>query len=297
MATSERTVWDKFLKFVKDLRTDNDDDVETRCKRITQRLNLSFWDLDSDTAFSRYVGSYGRGTAICGFTDVDLLMQLPWATYSQYNAYSGNGQSALLQAVRTELRLRYPNTEVGGDGQVVVVQFSDGMKVEVLPAFLLADSVNYTYPDANDGGSWKFTSPGVEAASLDIADKKYSKKIRHLARMTRAWRRNENVPISGILIDTLAYNFMSKWAYNDKSYMYYDWMMRDFMYYLSKQDQDQQFWFAPGSGLRVWRKGVFEHKAKRAYENAGDAIENEEQKYPYSATTCWQKIFGTLYAG
>ncbi|WP_443606833.1 hypothetical protein [Alistipes putredinis] len=29
----------------------------------------------------------------------------------------------------------YPNSDIHGDGQVVVINFSDGIKFEVLPAF------------------------------------------------------------------------------------------------------------------------------------------------------------------
>ncbi|MDM5465350.1 hypothetical protein [Bacillus cereus] len=48
--------------------------------------------------------------------------------YAKYNSHIGNGQSALLQAIRNSIQLIYPNTEIGGDEQVVVVNFSDGIK-------------------------------------------------------------------------------------------------------------------------------------------------------------------------
>ena len=40
--------------------------------------------------------------------------------------------------------------------------------------------------------------------------------------MLRAWKQEHNINISGILIDTLAYNFIKQWAYRNKSYFYYD---------------------------------------------------------------------------
>lgn len=38
--------------------------------------------------------------------------------------------------------------------------------------------------------------------------------------MARAWKDNCNVPISGILIDTLAYKFLKTWEYKDMGYIY-----------------------------------------------------------------------------
>ena len=69
-----------------------------------------------------------------------------------------------------------------------------------------------------------------------------------LARMARAWRDQNNVSMSGMLIDTLAYQFINGWAYKDKSYVYYDWMTRDFFAFLAGQDAGKTYWTAPGSG-------------------------------------------------
>ena len=35
-----------------------------RYKEITKAVNRTFWNSESETDHSRYVGSYGRGTAI-----------------------------------------------------------------------------------------------------------------------------------------------------------------------------------------------------------------------------------------
>ena len=66
---------------------------------------------------------------------MDLIVWLPYATYLKYDAHQGNGQSALLQAVRTALQKTYSTTSIDADGQVVVVGFTDGLTFEALPAF------------------------------------------------------------------------------------------------------------------------------------------------------------------
>ena len=120
-------VGEDFGTFCRDLSIRDRDIIGQRYRLITRRMNLQYWDTQSDTAHSFYTGSYGRGTAIDLTSDVDMIFQLPNAVYWQYANYSGNGPSALLQAVRSAIRVTYPATEIGADGHVVVVPFGDGI--------------------------------------------------------------------------------------------------------------------------------------------------------------------------
>lgn len=204
------SVSDKFSKLVDNLRITNGDTISIRYKAITKRLNTDFWNSSSETSHSRYVGSVGRGTAIKGVSDVDMIMELPSDVYWQYDAYKSNGQSSLLQAVKESIKKTYPTTKNVGDGQVVVVSFTDGITFEVVPVFLNREG-SYNYPDANNGGRWEVTNPVAEINAINEANNTYNQKIKHLAKMARAWKEKCNVPIPGILIDTLVFNFMKKW--------------------------------------------------------------------------------------
>lgn len=108
--------------------------ISKRYKRITKAVNEEFWNSDSEIAHSRYVGSYGRGTAV-STSNLDLLMELSGEEYDHFTSLYGNGQSRLLQAMKDAILDTYPNTDIKDDGQVVVVKFSDDMKIEILPAF------------------------------------------------------------------------------------------------------------------------------------------------------------------
>ncbi|WP_345787139.1 SMODS domain-containing nucleotidyltransferase [Desulfotomaculum nigrificans] len=196
--------------------------------------------------------------------------------------------------VKESIKKTYPNTHNVGDGQVVVVSFTDGIKFEVIPVFLNREET-YTYPDANNGGGWKVTDPVAEINAINDANNTYNQKVKHLAKMARAWKEKCNVPVPGILIDTLVFNFMKKWEYNDKSFLYYDFMTRDFLKYLSEQNPSQGYWLAPGSNRRVYGKGKFESKAKSSYNDALRAIEYENAKKEYSANQEWRKIFGNYF--
>lgn len=70
--------------------------ISNRHNNIAKRVNYDFRGLSESTSYTRYVGSYGRGTAIEGISDIDMLMVLPYDTYCKYNNYNCNGQSALL---------------------------------------------------------------------------------------------------------------------------------------------------------------------------------------------------------
>jgi predicted nucleotidyltransferase len=126
--------------------------IQSRYHQITKRINLDYYGSDSETAHSLYVGSYGRGTEI--FTsDIDMIVQLPYETYERFSKYSGNGQSALLQEVKQVLQRTYSTSYVKADGQVVGIDFSDGISFEIVPGFINKDGISFTYPDTNQGGS------------------------------------------------------------------------------------------------------------------------------------------------
>lgn len=266
-------------------------DISYRYKRITKQLNKDFWNSESETLHSLYVGSYGRGTEI-HTSDIEVLMQLPYEIYTKYNNHQGNGQSALLQAVKLSIEKTYKPTYMRADGQVIKLDFTDGINLEIVPAFLNKNG-SFTYPDTNYGGSWKTTDPKSEMDEMSKANNKWNKNLKKLCRMARAWKETWDVPIGGLLIDTLAYNFLKDYLYNDKTTVYFDWMSRDFFAYLKDQSATQKYWLAVGSNQQVYTKGNFQYKALRCYNISLEAIEKE--KYEYTAKSKWREIYGTKF--
>ena len=287
---------DWFASFCHNIRVQDGGTISMRYKTITRRLNTDFWTTSSETSHSLYVGSYGRNTAIHGISDLDMIFQLPYAVYVQYNAYSGNGQSALLQAVRQSMLKRYPNTKIGADGQVIEVAFDDGITFEVVPAFVNKDD-SFTFSDSNGGGNWRVTNPKPEIAAIRTRNQDCNGNLVALCRMMRSWKNRWNVPIGGLLVDTLAYQFIDNWPNKDKSYFYYDFMCRDFFSFMAKQDRNQSHWRAPGSQQYVYGKGLFQAKANQCYNLACQAIEHEmaNPKREWSAKQKWREIFGTSF--
>lgn len=287
---------DWFSTFYSNLSVQDGGSISSRYKAITRRLNTDYWQTTSDTSHSLYVGSYGRNTAIAGLSDLDMIFELPPAVYRQYNNHAGNGQSALLQAVRASMQKTYPSSSIGGDGQVVVVSFQDGIRFEVVPVFLNQSST-YSYPDSNAGGSWRTTNPRAEIAAITTRNTAVNGNLIPLCRMIRAWKATWDVPIGGLLIDTLAYQFIETWQFRDESFLYYDYMARDFFSFMENQERTQKYWRAPGSGSLVFRKESFQWKATRCYNISLEAIAHETAtpKQEWSAKKKWRDIFGSAF--
>lgn len=285
-----------FSTFCANLQVQDVGTISTRYKAITRRLNADYWSIISDTSHSLYVGSYGRNTAIQGFSDLDMLFQLPFPVYQQYNNYTSNGQSALLQSVKACIEKTYSTTSIKADGQVILVPFDDGITFEVVPSFTNTDN-SFTYPDANDGGKWRTTNPKPEIEAIRARNAACNYNLVPLCRMVRAWKRKWEVPIGGLLVDTLAYQFIENYVYRDKSYLYYDFMCRDFFKWMADQSEKQEYWRAPGSGQYVYGKGLFQYKAKRCYNISLEAIAHETAtpKQEWSAKQKWRDIFGTAF--
>lgn len=268
--------------------------IRMRFHQITKRINIDYYSSYSETDHSFYVGSYGRGTEIW-ISDIDQLVVLPYSTYKKFDSYQANGQSALLQEVKNVLLKTYSSSEVSGDGQVIVIDFSDGNRFEVLPAFLCDDG-SYVYPNSNSGGSWKSTNPKPEIKAMNDLNVATNKNLKRLCRMTRAWIETNSIrSISGYLIDTLAYKFISSWQNRDKSYLYYDFMSRDFFKFLYEQDETQSFWLAPGSSRKVEKNSSFSYVARVAYNKSLAAIEYYDNGFKYSAWQKWREIYGPKF--
>ena len=192
-------------------------DISYRYERITRAINREFWDSESVTEHSFYVGSYGRGTAI-DTSDIDILMELPRDMYNQYDAHKGNGQSRLLQTVKNAILETFPHSDVRGDGQVVVVNFTDGIKFEILPAFKNLDywgrwTGKYDYPDSNMGGNWLSTNPKAELKAMEQKNRESNGLLydtcRHMRQIRNTHFKSYHLP--GIVIDSFAYHNIGNW--------------------------------------------------------------------------------------
>jgi predicted nucleotidyltransferase len=153
------------------------------------------------------MGSFQRGTAIHGASDVDLLVvlktrSLTWGTNLK-------SSSTVLTEVRDALRERYPNTAVGKDGQAVVAQFSDGAHpVDVVPGGYGEQGGPYNHPlflIPDGSGDWIMTSPSSHNRYIAEGDHRAGGKLKYAAQLFKFWRTSRRivVPISGFHTELL----------------------------------------------------------------------------------------------
>jgi hypothetical protein len=254
--------------------------ISNRYHEITKAVNREFRSSTSDTMYSLYVGSYGRGTAI-DTSDIDILLELPESEYKRYDMARGNGQSRLIQAVKNAVLTHYPSTNIHGDGQVVVVTFSDGMKIELLPAFKNQNywgTVSYTYPDANMGGNWKSTNPKAEQDAMRQKNATSNGLLFDTCKQIRYVRDNYNSSyhLSGIVIDTFVYDNIGSWrwlnegeehSHNPETYE--ESLLKRFNN-ITLNGNIAPNWHAPGSGMTVNTTNSIETLHKVLKKMSGD---------------------------
>jgi predicted nucleotidyltransferase len=238
--------------------------ISGRYHTITRAVNREIRNIDRDEKNSLYVGSYGRNTAITT-SDIDVLVELPEAEYERYDLAKGNGQSRLLQSVKEAISRVYPRTDIKADGQVIVLEFSDDIKFEVLPAFVQTDfwgEEKYLYPDTNMGGNWKSTNPRAEQAAMANKNKSSYGLLRDTCKHIRSIRDNcfSSYHLSGIVIDSFVYEAIGNWRWTPpestgSSSEYGTYEKALYNYWVNNR------WaplYTPGSGQIVETRGSYE---------------------------------------
>lgn len=286
------TTSDMFSSFLDNIKIPEDDaaTISLRYHEITKSLNKKFRNTESETDNCLQVGSYGRWTGIKSISDLDMLYIMPKSKWSDYK----NDQYQLLCDTRDAIKGRYPKTDAKVDRLVVVVQYSD-FKIEVQPVFEEEDEDGesyFKYPDTYYGGSWKVTKPRQEIAAMTEFVRTKNSNLRMLCKMTRVWKNKCGEPIGGLLIDTLAHNFLRDTdEYDNTAYSSYDKMVEDFFCYLKDQPK-QDYYLALGSNQRVKVKHDFRRAAKKAYEQSQRANDEADETKKCKK---WRIVFGRYF--
>lgn len=293
-------VADRFQAFIQNLQIDlaSETIIASWFSQITARLNQDFRGINSAVQNSRYVGSYGRGTAIKGTKDIDIAFELPPALFAEFDRLSENGPGKLLEVVGQSLTQVSPAAKIGPDERTIIIMTPE-FELEVLPVFR-QDDESYLYPHASYGGRWRPARLLAEIEAIEAKDKKHHGKVRNLAKMMGAWHREHQVPISGLLIETLIMDFLDRKLLENENYSEafaaYPYLTRDFLAFLAQQDINQKHWLAKGSEQFVYRLGTFEKSAQASLAEAQQAIVWAEQNNEAEACRGWRKIFGPNFS-
>ena len=170
--------------------------------------------LKSNFGMTRFfrTGSFGNGTSIRGYSDVDYFAGVPREQLTQLSTNT-------LQKVRYALDARFPNTGVVVRTPAVVVPFGTDASetTEVVPAEYLRDEQSYAIYNMPDvGGGWMRASPDAQLAYVAYWDEKLAGKVRPLVRFLKAWKYFRDVPISSFYLEMRT----AKYASTESSIVY-----------------------------------------------------------------------------
>jgi SMODS domain-containing protein len=149
------------------------------------------------TRFFR-TGSFGNGTSIRGYSDVDYFASIP-------NRHLTQNSDSTLKKVWRALDDRFPNTGVGIRTPVVLVPFGDNNSesTDVVPAEYLGtnDDGYMIYDIADRSGGWMQTSPDAHTAYVSNINSDLSGKLKPLIRFVKAWKYYKKVPLYSFYLE------------------------------------------------------------------------------------------------
>ncbi len=170
-------------------------------------------DANFDTNNFFRSGSFGNGTSISGYSDVDYFASI---ARSDLNQNSGT----TLRRVRGALDGRFPSTGVRVSCPAVSVPFGTDAKesTEVVPAdyiYSTQDS-HRVYEIADCSGGWMHSSPDAHNAYVRDADQKLKNRVKPLIRFIKAWKYYRQVPISSFYLELQ----VAKYSYGESFILY-----------------------------------------------------------------------------
>jgi hypothetical protein len=144
-------------------------------------------------------GSFGNGTSISGYSDVDYFVSLGADYLSDTSTYT-------LINVRDALDTRFPNTGVRVNCPAVKVPFGTrpSETTEIVPADFMEKVTTkkyrvYDIPDC-DGG-WMRSSPDAHNDYVRYINDNLSGRVKPLVRFIKAWKYFCQVPISSFYLE------------------------------------------------------------------------------------------------
>ena len=204
-----RTIDEGFRDFVTRLTPTATEQAKAGSHRSTIEATLK--DKFSMQRFFR-TGSFGNGTSISGYSDVDYFAQFPTDKLQQ-------NSSSTLSEVRQVLENRFPNTGLFVDCPAVAAPFGtlQAEHTEIVPCDYKDSAFDQpVYEIADCEGGWMEASPEAHNDWVAKVDKRHGNKVKPLIRFLKAWKFFQNVPISSFYLELR----VTKYADGESSIVY-----------------------------------------------------------------------------
>ncbi len=244
------------------------------------------------------IGGHGKGTAIRPADTVDVLYVLPANLRPEIRPATGSRSLGIeLAAV---LKEQFPAVTQAPEGWLAVKP--DGAvprpaaAVRLIPCFPhhpAKQGGGFLVADPGSPTAWRAIDPAAEMARLEAADAASGNKASHLILMLKAWRQAGHIDIGALALELLVTDFVSVWTYHRRSLLFYDWMIRDFFFWLRFQ-RDRAV-SIPGGPELLAVGGSWLAAANDAYAAARTACLLERDNANDDALGHWESIFGAAF--
>jgi hypothetical protein len=236
-------------------------------------------------------GSYGFGTSVSGYSDVDYFAVFP---ASRLHASSTDS----LNTIASTLRTRFPQSGVHVDSPAIVIPFGTtrAERHEVIPVYEISATPTgrkiYGMPDRV--GGWMLASPDASGAWINAADARLGNKVKPPIRFAKAWKYYNNVPIRSFYLELRTVLF----AVTQTTILYrYD--MRSLLAALSDGLPNIS---EPETGNIVYpcysyEISTVETAAKIALGWANNAMSEEDAVRIAQAFNSWDRVFAGQFPG
>jgi len=188
-----------FAQFTAGLRTNSAETTAAAGHRASIKAKLES-EFGLTTLFR--TGSFGNGTNVPGWSDVDYFAVIPTASLKQ------NSQMTLAR-VASAVRERFPTTmniRVNSPGVQVPFGLDGAEHTEIIPVDYTGQTKlgfrQFDIPDGN--GGWMFSAPESHNAFVRFHDDRLGGKLKPLIRCLKAWKFQRNVPIKSFYLEMFA---------------------------------------------------------------------------------------------
>jgi hypothetical protein len=196
-----RTVEEGFRDFLQKLTASDRETLDAASHRASIKTRLETY-----FTLKHYyrIGSFGNGTSVYGFSDVDYIAALAAADLSQ-------SSNASLTKVRNNLDERFPFTGVRVNCPAIKIPFGvlgRGTTEVVIADYLGKINGHRVYDIPDCAGGWIRSSPDAHNEYVRAADQRLNGKVKPLIRFIKAWKFHQCVPISSFYLEiaTAAYS-------------------------------------------------------------------------------------------
>lgn len=238
-------------------------------------------------------GSFGNGTSIRGYSDVDYFAIIPSEKVK-------SNSSTMLREVRDVLDNRFPRTGVRTNTPAVLVPFGADVSenTEVVPAKIIrfdAESEHLIYGIADGSGDWIESATRSHNDYISSLNNELNNDLKPIIRFIKAWKYFKNVPISSFYLELFIANYFKYrtkiWYASDfqgiiKSL--YDKDLPDVSDPLGISDD-----ISPCSSTAKWSDALV--KLITAKNRVNNACEAEEDNNIKDAFYWWNRLFADKF--